>query len=95
MIDHDLPTSGAGRTEALLCRPLGHACMALQAAPVNQTWPVFAYVSLPEGGLGDEVLTSNVTFCSDRSDLPRYVGDVVSYRREALLELSVDARLYC
>ncbi|MFJ8195412.1 hypothetical protein [Streptomyces sp. NPDC096152] len=88
MIDYDLPKSGAERTEVLLRRSLGYACMALVAAPGNQQWPVLAYISLSEGGLEDDFLTSNVTFCSDRPDLPRYVDDVESYTQEALLELS-------
>lgn len=88
MTDYDLPDSGPERLAALLRRSLGYACTVLLTVPPSRPWPTLAYISLSEGGLDDNVLTSHVTFCSHRPDVPPYVGDVESYEQGALMELS-------
>jgi hypothetical protein len=87
MTDYDLRDSGAERRETLLRRCLGYACAALRAVPKGQTRPVLGDVSLPEGGLEDNLVTARVTFCSVHPGLPRYVEDRDSYTQEALLEI--------
>ncbi|WP_371669414.1 hypothetical protein OG985_18155 [Streptomyces sp. NBC_00289] len=49
---------------------------------------MLGYVSLAAGGLADDVLTANVTFCSRRPNRPAYVDDIEAYTREALMEVS-------
>ncbi|WP_369391218.1 hypothetical protein AB5J72_28910 [Streptomyces sp. CG1] len=88
MMDYDLPPSGPERIEALLRRSISYACSALRAVPDGQKWPILGYVSVSEGGLEDNILTAHVTFCSERPDLPRHVGEMASYAHEALLEIS-------
>lgn len=88
MMDYDLPPSGPDRQKLLMRRCLGYSYAALRAVPSSYEWPVFGYVSLSDGGLHDDTLTANVTFCSQRTDVIPYVADVNSYADEALLEIS-------
>ncbi|MFF5531371.1 hypothetical protein ACFY71_02660 [Streptomyces cinerochromogenes] len=88
MMEYDLPAVGSERQNRLLRRSIAYACLALQAVPEGNEHPVFGYVSLSEGGLMGDTLTSNVTFCTRRPDVPPYVGRIQDYAYEALLELS-------
>ncbi|GAA5705695.1 hypothetical protein Save01_06548 [Streptomyces avermitilis] len=90
MMDYDLPASGPERQNRLLRRSIAYACLALQAAPAESEHPLLGYVSLSEGGLSDDTLTANVTFCTRRSGIPPYVSDIQDYSEESLLELSRD-----
>ncbi|WP_367323548.1 hypothetical protein [Streptomyces sp. HUAS ZL42] len=90
MMDYDLPASGPERRDQLLRRSLAYACMALKATPEESAHPIQGYVSFSEGGLSDDSLTANITFCTSRPHVPPYVGDIRSYREEALLELTRD-----
>ncbi|MFF0064136.1 hypothetical protein ACFYRC_21775 [Streptomyces sp. NPDC005279] len=88
MIDYDLPASGHEREEALLRRSLAYcfACLDKASEQLGSN-SVMAYVSISAGGLDEDTLTANVTFCGDHPGLPSYVQDIESYREEALMEL--------
>lgn len=88
MTDYDLPVSGPERFAALQRRSLGYACTALLTLPPGTPWPTLAYISLSGEGPNDAFLTAHVAFCSHRPDVPPYVGDLESYEKEALIELS-------
>ncbi|MCF3136869.1 hypothetical protein IPZ69_42470 [Streptomyces olivochromogenes] len=88
MTDWDLPRDGRERGVRLLRRSLSYACAALRAVPESFAWPVFGYVSLSCGGLEDDILTANVTFCTKREGVLPYVDDIESFAHEALLEIS-------
>ncbi|MGW7378543.1 hypothetical protein [Streptomyces sp. NPDC054794] len=88
MTDGDLPRDGRERGVRLLRRSLSYACAALRAVPESFVWPVFGYVSLSRGGLEDDFLTANVTFCTKREGVLPYVDDIESFAHEALLEIS-------
>ncbi|MFD9218794.1 hypothetical protein ACFWDI_01885 [Streptomyces sp. NPDC060064] len=88
MIDYDLPVSGNEREETLLRRCLAYcfACLDKASEQLGSN-SVMAYVSISAGGLDEEILTANVTFCGDHPGFPPYVEDIESYREEALIEL--------
>ncbi|MFF9099609.1 hypothetical protein ACF1AU_03350 [Streptomyces rubrogriseus] len=88
MTDYDLPEAAPERLGMLLNRSLSYACMALLAVPSGRSWPVLGYVSLSYGGVEENLLTAHVTFCSQRPDLPSYVGDMSGYAEEALMEIA-------
>ncbi|MFJ4202505.1 hypothetical protein ACIP2Y_23165 [Streptomyces sviceus] len=90
MMDYDLPHTGPERSRSLLSRSMAYACMALLAVPAGWPWPILGYVSLSEGGIGDDLLTAHVTFCSRRVGLPPYVREMELYTHEALIEISPD-----
>ncbi|WP_445684324.1 hypothetical protein [Streptomyces reticuli] len=90
MMDHDLPAAGPERLNRLLRRSLAYACLALRRVPEESEHPVLGYVSLSEGGLADDTLTSHVTFCTRRPGILPYAGQIQDHSDEALLELSRD-----
>ncbi|MFF4487175.1 hypothetical protein ACFY0F_11880 [Streptomyces sp. NPDC001544] len=90
MMDYDLPAAGPERQDQLLRRSIAYACMVLQAVPAESEHAVLGYVSLSEGGLSDDTLTSHVTFCTRRPGVLPYVDQIQGYSEEALLELSRD-----
>ncbi|KOV90251.1 hypothetical protein [Streptomyces sp. NRRL B-3648] len=90
MMDYDLPSADPERGIRLLRRCIAYACLALTHVPGDSDYPVLAYVSLSEGGLEDDTLTSSVTFCTRRPVIPPYVDRIEDYTEEALLEISVD-----
>ncbi|MFI0807692.1 hypothetical protein [Streptomyces echinatus] len=90
MMDYDLPAAIPERRSRLLRRCIAYACLALSCVPSDSDYPVLAYVSLSEGGLVDDTLTSSVTFCTRRPAILPYVDRIEGYTEEALLEVSAD-----
>ncbi|MEU6594296.1 hypothetical protein ABZ923_34690 [Streptomyces sp. NPDC046881] len=90
MMDYDLPSADPERRSRLLRRCIAYACLALTYAPSDSDYPLLAYVSMSEGGLEDDTVTSSVTFCTRRPANPPYVDRIEDYTEEALLEVSVD-----
>ncbi|MFG2233762.1 hypothetical protein ACGFNX_27880 [Streptomyces sp. NPDC048723] len=88
MTDHDLPASGEERESRLLRRCVAYAGSALlRADALRSTVEISAYVSLSYGGLADDHLTANVTFCGDHPGVPPYAADLEAFATEALLRL--------
>lgn len=88
MTDHDLPPSGKERESRLLRRCLAYARIALlRADALRSAVELSAYVSLSYGGLADDHLTANVTFCGDHSGVRPYVTDLEAFASESLLKL--------
>ncbi|MFI1657313.1 hypothetical protein ACH4ZU_20740 [Streptomyces sp. NPDC020472] len=96
MTDYDLPTEPAAadeRTNVLLRRCLAYAADCLRAARDHfGDDRVRAYVSLSLGGLDDDLLTAQVTFCTPLPDTPPYIADLERVRDAAVAELSVHDR---
>lgn len=89
-MDYDLPAAGPERQDQLLRRSVAYACTVLQAVPAESEHAVLGYVSLSEGGLSYDTLTSHVAFCTRRPEVMPYVDQIQGYSEEALLELSRD-----
>ncbi|MFF9196621.1 hypothetical protein ACF09L_15570 [Streptomyces sp. NPDC014779] len=96
MTDYDLPTEPAAadeRATVLLRRCLAYADACLRTAQEHfGDDEVRAYVSLSLGGLDDDLLTAQVTFCTPLPDAPPYIADLEQVRDAAVAELSVSDR---
>ncbi|MET9687486.1 hypothetical protein ABZY81_03285 [Streptomyces sp. NPDC006514] len=88
MTDYDLPAAGEERESRLLRRCLAYARVALlRADALGSAVEISAYVSLSYGGLADDHLTANVTFCGDHPGVRPYAADLEAFRSESLLKL--------
>ncbi|MFF4385369.1 hypothetical protein ACFY0G_01045 [Streptomyces sp. NPDC001552] len=88
MTDYDLPPSGEDREARLLRRCLAYARIALlRADALRSTVEISAYVSLSYGGLADDHLTANVTFCGDHPGVRPYAADLEAFGFESLLKI--------
>ncbi|MFJ3724059.1 hypothetical protein ACIPYQ_16000 [Streptomyces sp. NPDC090045] len=88
MTDYDLPASGEDRESRLLRRCVAYAGSALLSADaLRSTVEVSAYISLSYGGLADDHLTANVTFCGDHPGVRPYVADLEAFETESILKL--------
>ncbi|MGW5424058.1 hypothetical protein [Streptomyces sp. NPDC003943] len=92
MTDYDLPAEPAAaseRAKVLLRRCLAYAAACLRAARDHfGDDAVRAYVSLSLGGLDDDLLTAQVTFCTPLPDTPPYIADLEQVQDAAVVELS-------
>ncbi|MFJ6484475.1 MULTISPECIES: hypothetical protein [unclassified Streptomyces] len=88
MTDHDLPAAGEERESRLLRRCVAYArsCL-LRTDALRSAVEVSAYVSLSYGGLNDDHLTANVTFCGDHPGVRPYAADLEAFGSESLLKL--------
>ncbi|MEV7570074.1 hypothetical protein [Streptomyces tanashiensis] len=74
----------------LLRRCLAYAAGCLRAAQEHfGDDAVRAYVSLSLGGLDDDLLTAQVTFCTPLPDTAPYITGLEQVRDAAVVELSV------
>ncbi|WP_225801508.1 hypothetical protein [Streptomyces sp. NK15101] len=93
MTDYDLsaePAAADERANVLLRRCLAYAAGCLRAARDHfGDDEVRAYVSLSLGGLDDDLLTAQVTFCTPLPDTAPYIADLEQVRDAAVAELSV------
>ncbi|GGR88693.1 hypothetical protein Snoj_64170 [Streptomyces nojiriensis] len=88
MTDHDLPASGEERESRLLRRCVAYARSALvRTDALRSTVEISAYISLSYGGLADDHLTANVTFCGDHPGVPPYAADLEAFGYESILRL--------
>ncbi|WP_327735905.1 hypothetical protein OG749_21015 [Streptomyces nojiriensis] len=88
MTDYDLPACGEERESRLLRRCVAYARSALvRTDALRSTVEVSAYISLSYGGLADDHLTANVTFCGDHPGVPPYAADLEAFETESLLRL--------
>lgn len=90
MIDWDLPTATAERTNPLLRRCLAYigACLRKAAGEFGDD-RVKAYLSLSLGGLDDDLMTAHVTFCTPRPELPPYIANLEEAKDAAVAEISL------
>ncbi|MGW5422690.1 hypothetical protein [Streptomyces sp. NPDC003943] len=93
MTDYDLPAEPAAasqRTKVLLRRCLVYAAACLRAARDHfGDDAVRGYVSLSLGGLDDDLLTAQVTFCTPLPGTPPYIADLEQVQDAAVAEVSV------
>ncbi|MER5960961.1 hypothetical protein [Streptomyces sp. NPDC002057] len=93
MTDYDLPAEPAAadaRASVLLRRCLAYAADCLRAAGEQfGDDAVRAYVSLSLGGLDDDLLTAQVTFCTPLPDTPPYIAGLEQVQDAAVAELSL------
>ncbi|MFB7512815.1 hypothetical protein [Streptomyces sp. NPDC056144] len=93
MTDYDLPADSAAadeRASILLRRCLAYAEACLTSARDRfGDDEVRAYVSLSLGGLDDDLLTAQVTFCTPLPDAPPYIAGLEDVQDAAVAELSV------
>ncbi|WP_411109541.1 hypothetical protein [Streptomyces sp. c-19] len=93
MTDYDLSTEPAAtdeRANVLLRRCLAYAAGCLRAAEDHfGDDKVRAYVSLSLGGLDDDLLTAQVTFCTPLPDTAPYITGLEQVQDAAVAELSV------
>ncbi|MEU0402763.1 hypothetical protein ABZ318_21465 [Streptomyces sp. NPDC006197] len=93
MTDYDLSTEPAAtdeRANVLLRRCLAYAAGCLRAAQDHfGDDGVRAYVSLSPGGLDDDLLTAQVTFCTPLPDTAPYIAGLEQVQDAAVAELSV------
>ncbi|WP_404959576.1 hypothetical protein [Streptomyces sp. 147326] len=94
MTDYDLPASGEDREDRedresrLLRRCVAYASSCLLGADeLNSTVEVSAYISMSYGGLADDHLTANVTFCGDHPGVRPYAADPEAFATESVLRL--------
>jgi hypothetical protein len=93
MVDYDLPRNPAERNNILLRRCFAYAFSCLDRASEEfNDKDVRGYVSLSMGGVHDDVMTANVTFCTPNPNSPPYISNLESVSNEAIAELSVDDR---
>ncbi|WP_301370244.1 hypothetical protein [Streptomyces xanthophaeus] len=88
MTDHDLPASGEERESRLLRRCVAYAGTALlRADALGSAVEISAYISLSYGGLNDDHLTANVTFCGAHPGVLPYAADLEAFETESILRL--------
>ncbi|MDX3534658.1 hypothetical protein PV721_09805 [Streptomyces sp. MB09-01] len=88
MTDYDLPASGKDRESRLLrrCVAFASSCL-LRGDELRSTVEVSAYISMSYGGLADDHLTANVTFCGDHPGVRPYAADLDAFETVSILKL--------
>ncbi|MFI6015383.1 hypothetical protein ACIBAG_42605 [Streptomyces sp. NPDC051243] len=93
IVDCDMPTAEPERTALLLRRCLSYAFGALcEASKYFGDQEVMAYISLSLGGVNDDTMTANVTFCTKNPNVAPYIRDLEQVQNEAIVELSLEDR---
>ncbi|MFI8503544.1 hypothetical protein ACIGFK_34325 [Streptomyces sp. NPDC085524] len=87
MMDYDLPAFGPERESKLLRRCVAYAISCLQHAnELHSAVEISAYISLSYGGLNDDHLTANVTFCGNHPGVRPYAADLEDFAIESILK---------
>ncbi|MFG2297745.1 hypothetical protein [Streptomyces sp. NPDC048603] len=93
MTDYDIPESGPEREAILLRRCVAYARACLRAREdADLGLPVSAYISVSFGGLEEDTLTANVTFCGVHPGVRPYLVDIEDFTQEAILVLPPSER---
>jgi hypothetical protein len=93
MTDYDLPQTGSARTVTLLRRCFSYAFACLrEAEKAFGDQGVRAYVSLSLGGVNEDMMTANVTFCTPHPSVPPYIRELERVQNEAVAELALGDR---